>query len=346
MIKRERYQNIKNILNIYYETAAVRKTLEEKLNIEKDSTRPVITRLNKMNLLDKAGNFNKLKEDLWNKTIFNDKKFNIELLASLAYSEEEDSKEIIEYIFKTSISNLIFSIANKYSKSFQENIKELVDKEKYTQFSLMIIENKKENISKNSCEIKLISTRETKKIIPLEFFIFDNSWFICVYFISEKEIGIVDSKDIENTINNLGNCYDYINYGDVEKHIKDYIINENKKNEEFVILRLNPETLSLLIDFGLLIQDNYELFEDNMKDQNRLFFFNQSSLNEKLSKININEINIYTDIEEKIIYDKKIHFYEDDSKKYIIKTKLTKHKLNFILNFFSEVELLNTRIRN
>lgn len=341
MIKRERYENIKNILNIYYETAAARKTLEEKLNIEKDSTRPIITRLNKMNLLDKQGNFNKLKEDLWNKTIFNDKKFNIELLASLAYSEEEDSKEIMEYFFKTTISNLIFSIANKYSKSFQENIKELVDKEKYTQFSLMIIENKKENISKNSCEIKLISTRETKKIIPLEFFIFDNSWFICAYFIKEKKIGIVDSKDIENTINNLGNSYDYINYKDVEKHIKDYIIKENKKNEEFVILRLNPETLSLLIDFGLLIQDNYELFEDNMKDQNRLFFLNQSTLNEKLSKININEININTDIEEKIIYDKKIHFYEDDSRKYIIKTKLTRHKLNFILNFFSEVELLN-----
>lgn len=341
MIKRERYENIKNILNIYYETAAARKTLEEKLNIEKDSTRPIITRLNKMNLLDKQGNFNKLKEDLWNKTIFNDKKFNIELLASLAYSEEEDSKEIIEYIFKTSISNLIFSIANKYSKSFQENIKELVDKEKYTQFSLMIIENKKENISKNSCEIKLISTRETKKIIPLEFFIFDNSWFICAYFINEKKIGIVDSKDIENTINNLGNSYDYIDYRDIEKHIKDYIINENKKNEEFVILRLNPETLSLLIEFGLLIQDNYELFEDNMKDQNRLFFLNQSTLNEKLSKINIYETNINTDIEEKIIYDKKIHFYEDDSRKYIIKTKLTRHKLNFILNFFSEVELLN-----
>lgn len=341
MIKRERYENIKNILNIYYETAAARKTLEEKLNIEKDSTRPIITRLNKMNLLDKQGNFNKLKEDLWNKTIFNDKKFNIELLASLAYSEEEDSKEIMEYFFKTTISNLIFSIANKYSKSFQENIKELVDKEKYTQFSLMIIENKKENISKNSCEIKLISTRETKKIIPLEFFIFDNSWFICAYFIREKKIEIVDSKDIENTINNLGNSYDYIDYRDIEKHIKDYIINENKKNEEFVILRLNPETLSLLIEFGLLIQDNYELFEDNMKDQNKLFFLNQSTLNEKLSKINIYETNINTDIEEKIIYDKKIHFYEDDSRKYIIKTKLTRHKLNFILNFFSEVELLN-----
>jgi hypothetical protein len=341
MIKRERYENIKNILNIYYETAAARKTLEEKLNIEKDSTRPIITRLNKMNLLDKQGNFNKLKEDLWNKTIFYDKKFNIELLASLAYSEEEDSKEIMEYIFKTTISNLIFSIANKYSKSLQENMKELIDKKKYNQFTLMIKENKKENISKNSCEIKLISTRETKKIIPLEFFIFDKSWFICAYFIGEKKIGIIDSKDIENTINNLGNSYDYIDYRDVEKHIKDYIINENKKNEEFVILRLNPETLSLLIEFGLLIQDNYELFEDNMKDQNRLFFLNQSTLNEKLSKINIYETNINTDIEEKIIYDKKIHFYEDDSRKYIIKTKLTRHKLNLILNFFSEVELLN-----
>lgn len=337
MNKRNRHKNIKKILDVYSKCPVEKKTLEEILSVEKDSIRPIITTLNKNNLLDKICYGNKLKDDIYNKTIFNDKNYNIDFVASLIYSEEENTEKIIKYMFRTSVDNMLFSIINKYSTNFQKNIEQLIDIKKYNQFALIIKENTKENIDKIVCKINLTSTRKVETIIPLEFFIFDDSWFICAYFLDKRKITIIDAKDIDELTTLDDKNSNYINLGDVEKCIKDYILNHNNKNEEFVALRLNAETLSLLIEFGLLIENKYELFEDNTENTSRLNFIDQSILNKKLS-----ENKVEDKLENEIIFNKRITFYQEDTKKYIVKTKLTKHKLNFILSYFSNIDLIKT----
>lgn len=337
-----KYENIKSMLNIYDKRNTNRKELEN-INLTRDQIGRIITILNNMKILENKGlekGNNELRNDLYNKNIFDSKDFNIALLASLAYSEEENAEKVVEYIFKTIIKNMTFSIANRYSRSFQKNIKELIDVKKYSQFLRIIKENSKNNFEKIICEIRFINPFNIQSIVPLEFFIFNDSWFICAYFLNSKTVGIIDSRNIESEIPRKGYLKEYINFDNVEKIIKEYIINENKKNEELTMLRLNPETLSLLIEFGLLIQDEYELFEDNKENEDRLFFLNETILSRKLNRINIDQINSSLDIEEKIIYNKKVNFYEDDTNKCIVKAKLTKNKLNFILSFFDNVELL------
>jgi hypothetical protein len=76
---------------------------------------------------------------------------------------------------------MTFSIANRYSKNFPKNIIELLDKEKYSNFASIIKENNA-NSRKIICKILVIETQETEEIIPLEFFIFNDSWYICAYF--------------------------------------------------------------------------------------------------------------------------------------------------------------------
>lgn len=342
--KKELYENIKKMLNIYHSRSANR---EELKNYDNDLTEnkigTIITLLNNINLLKserfEKGN-NKLRDDLYNKNIFNSKDFNIALLASLAYTEDDDAKEIIEYIFKTTIQNMTFSIANRYSKNFPKNIIELLDKTKYVSFASIIKENNV-NFRKIVCKILVIETDEIEEIIPLEFFIFNDSWYICAYFLKNNKLDIIDSKNIEYVINQKTRIQNSIPNFDIEKCIRNYIVKENKKDELFVILRLNPETLSLLIEFGLILENEYEIFEDNMKNNNKLFLLGKHISNQKeLSKINLNEIYLESNIDEEIIFDKKISFYEDDSKKYIIKTKLTKQKLDLILNLFNTVEEL------
>lgn len=340
--KKEFYENMKKILNVYHNRSANR---EELKNYDNDLTEnkigTIITLLNNINILKserfEKGN-NRLKDDLYNKNIFNSKDFNIALLASLAYTEDENAKEIIKYIFKTTTQNMTFSIANRYSNNFSKNIIELLDKEKYSNFASIIKENNI-NLRKIICKILVIETHEIKEIIPLEFFIFNDSWYICAYSLENNKLDIIDSKNIEYVINQRIKTKDGIPNLDIEKCIRDYIIKENKKDELFVMLRLNPETLSLLIEFGLILEKEYEIFEDNMKNDNKLFLLGKDILDKKvLLEVNLNETYLESNIDEEIIFDKKISFYEDDSKKYIIKTKLTKQKLSFILNSFSNVE--------
>ena len=89
------------------------------------------------------------------------------------------------------------------------------------------------------------------------------------------------------------------------------------------------------------MENEYEIFEDNMKNNNKLFLLGKHILDQKeLLKINLNEIYLESNIDDEIVFDKKISFYEDDSKKYIIKTKLSKQKLDLILNLFNTVEEL------
>jgi hypothetical protein len=342
--KKEFYENMKKILNVYHNRSVNR---EELKNYDNDLTEnkigTIITLLNNIDILKserfEKGN-NRLKDDLYNKNIFNSKDFNIALLASLAYTEDENAKEIMKYIFKTTIQNMTFSIANRYSKNFPKNIIELLDKEKYSNFASIIKENNA-NSRKIICKILVIETQETEEIIPLEFFIFNDSWYICAYFLDNNKLDIIDSKNIEYVINQKTRIKNSIPYFDIEKCIRNYIIKENKKDELFVILRLNPETLSLLIEFGLILEKEYEIFEDNMRNDNKLFLLGKHiSEQKKLSEINLNQTYLESNIDEETVFDKKISFYEDDSKKYIIKTKLSKQILGLILNLFSTVEEL------
>lgn len=331
MKKRDRYIDIKKMLNVYYETAVEAEVLEKNFSVKRNSIREIIRILNKSNLLNKISNTNKLKDDLYNKTIFDNKDNNLTFLASLMYAEEENSEKIINYMFKTSVDNMLFSIANKYSLNFHQNIKKLLDEKIYNQIILIIKENKKENIEKIVCKITFISTIKVETIIPLELFIFNDSSFICAHSLDKKEFTFIDTKDIDDVITSSSKYSKYINFRGIEKYIKNYIISENNKNEEFVMIRLTPETLSLLLDFSLLLENKYEIFEDDTKNSNRLNFIDQSTLNKKLSE---------NKIKDEIIFDKKISFYQEDTKKYIVKTKLTKHKLNFIINHFNNVEII------
>ena len=87
------------------------------------------------------------------------------------------------------------------------------------------------------------------------------------------------------------------------------------------------------------MEHEYEIFEDKMINNNKLFFVEQNIIEQKeLSKINFNEIYQESDIEKEIVLNKRISFYSDDSKKYIIKTKLNKQILDLILTFFNDIE--------
>lgn len=337
MKENKNYLNLKKMLKIYTERYIRREELEEKLELSKDQIGRVITLLKKIEVFEnyEKGN-NRISENLYNKSIFDSTEFNIVLLASLAYLEETKSKEIIKYFFKDTMKNLTFAISNRYSRNFQENIIKLLDVDKYKNFASIIKENS--SASKIVCNILIIETNKIEEIIPLEFFIFNNSWFICAYFVRNKKMEIIDSRNIEYLKLLKSDYKNYINLNDIDKCIKDYIIKENKKIEELVVLRLNPETLSLLIEFNLVSE--YELFEDNKKKDNKLFLLNKNNLDERLIKINFANLALNPNIKEEIIKNQKINFYEDDTKSYIIKVKLTKSMLNFILNFFDSVEQL------
>ncbi|APW65297.1 hypothetical protein LPB137_05255 [Poseidonibacter parvus] len=330
-----KYLNLKKILEIYNERYARREELEDELDLSKDQVGRIITLLKKMNIFEnfEKGN-NKISENLYNKSIFNSKEFNIALLASLAYVEEDKSKEIIKYFFKDTIKNLTFAITNNYSRNFQENIIKLIDESKYNIFASIIKDNN--NTSKTCCNVSFIESERRENIIPLEFFIFDDSWFICAYFVKNKKIDIIDTKNIESAIRVDYNFSDYINISDVDKCIKRYISEKNIMTEELVLLRLNPTTLSLLVEFDLI--SSYEIFENRNNDNEKLFLLNINRSSDELSKINIDNLISNIDTPEDLIENKRIVFYEEDTKSYIIKTKLSKSKLKFILNAFDNIQ--------
>ncbi|MBU3014019.1 hypothetical protein KO488_04560 [Poseidonibacter lekithochrous] len=325
-----KYLNLKKILEIYNDRYARREELEYELDLSKDQVGRIITLLKNMEIFEKGNN--KISENLYNKSIFNTKEFNIALLASLAYVEEDKSKEIIKYFFKDTTKNLTFAITNNYSRNFQENLIKLIDERKYKFFASIIKDNN--NALKTCCKVSFIESERSENIIPLEFFIFEDSWFICAYFVKNKKIDIIDTKNIEDVTLVKYDFSDYINISDIEKCIKRYISEKNIMTEELVLLRLNPITLSLLVEFDLV--SSYEIFEDRNND--KLFLLNINRFNDELSKINIDNLISNIDTPEDLVENKRIVFYEEDTKNYIIKTKLSKSKLKFILNSFNNIQ--------
>lgn len=329
------YQKIKFIINEFLKKRAVsaKDSIFEYNGISIDTVQNIITKLNKANIIYKFDKeTNKIKNDLIDKTIFFNDNYNNNFIASIISREEVSSENTIKYFFKQIPDNLIFIITNRYNKNFNDQIIPLLDSKKYNAFSSLIINNT--DTYKSVCRIN----RE-EDIVPLELFIYNNSWYVLGYNIETKKNIIVDSYNISH-FQKLNEDYSlYITDKQINETIEKFI--KESVKEEYFFLKLKPELLNMLLNFKL-IDEEYTVYDEEKELNNKDFVNISEKLieNELIPKIKLFHINISNlEEEEKVLNDSILSFSKKDSKEYIFKIKTSNYK--FILDNFSGIETID-----
>ncbi|QKJ22318.1 hypothetical protein [Poseidonibacter lekithochrous] len=331
---KNKYIKLKKILNRFY-LYTIKSTDLINNEITYDNVRDAIRSLNKFNLLSKktSKGYNVLNKKLLDKSVFFNKEYNVSLISSLVYSEDEKTEKILEYIFNEIPQNIYSSVYNKYSRTIDEKFIPLLDSEKYKVFST-IVEN---NIgsSKHIYEIYNDENSTYEKIVPLRVYILENSWFLCAFNLEKKEIVLIDSLFIA-TLKFLNLIFEeYIS----EKQIDEAFNNIIEGNEalELIHYRITPELISYFDQFKLI--KDYEIFEDVISFEERLNFIDSSDLTDKNTKVKFNNIVDLCSINP---LNSEIEFEDFLPKKYILVVKLSKYKISLIKNIFPNVEVLQS----
>lgn len=329
---KEKYDKLKYIINKYYDCSLNKEQIVNEI-ITNDNVREAIKVFNKMCVLSSSSRgVNKLKDNLFDKSIFKTKEYNSSIIASLAYSEEEKSKDIINYIFKKVPDNLIFMCNNNYSENFNDKVISLLDSKKFSFFTTLI--NKNTDLHKSVCNIYHTSKNIYEKIAPLMLFIYNNSWYICAYDINNKEIIIINSFDISQAKELKETCSSYINDTQINKSIEIFVKNSTK--EEHFFLKFKPELLNIFLN-KKLINHKYKVYEE-ITGTNGKKFFNDSKYYSINHKIRLSEIDTFN-IEEYTSNYEILYFSKRNSKKYIFKIKTS--NIKYILKNFSDIEVLD-----
>lgn len=329
---KERYDKLKYIINRYYDCSLNKEQIVNKITTN-DNVREAIKIFNRMDILSSSRKgVNKLKDNLFDKSIFKTKEYNSSIIASLAYAEEEKSKNIINYIFKEVPDNLIFMCNNNYSENFNDKVISLLDKKKFSFFATLI--NKNTDIYKVVCNVYDTSKNIYEKIAPLMLFIYNSSWYICAYDINKKEIIIINSFDISQALELKEICSSYINDTLINKSVEIFVKNSTK--EEYFFLKFKPELLNIFLN-KKLINHEYKVYEEitGTNDRN---FFNDSKYYSINHKIRLSEIDTFN-IEEYTSNYEILYFSKINSKKYIFKIKTS--NIKYILKNFSDIEVID-----
>ena len=350
------YKKLKFLINKLLKNEVICKDLEEfsTMDISESTYAKFVTKLNDIKIiqpLSKGENI--IKNEFLNHFYFNDKEKNSSIIAAIAHLEEKQAKfSILEYIFKLVPKNLLFMFSNNYSKEFDKNITKLMNYKKHKYFASVV----EQNIETTKIICQIYNSKENLyiEIVPLELFIYENSWFITYYNIETNKLEVIDSFYIAESKISAKLFQKYISFNEIDDTAKSFI-NKLFGKKETIILRLKPETLNLLVKFDL--SDNYMVYEDEKINENRKFFrdMNVDDKNKSEKKITSSKIRLY-EIDLKSInsdysYDEfenidflknnRILFNMEDSKKYFVKIEISSKKLKYILNNFKDIEIVD-----
>lgn len=335
---KSKYIKLKKIVNKLYSNTI--KSIDLINNeITYDTVRGAIRSLNKFNLLSKKASkgHNNLNENLIDNSYFSIREYNTSLISSLVYSEDLETENIVKYIFNDVPYSITSSLINKYSKSIDDKFIDLIDSYKYQVFSTIINEFKES--TKSICEIYNSEKYTKEEIVPLQIYIFEDSWYICVFDIKYDVIKLINSEHIDSIRIKENFFYKFISSNEIDDYVNSYLQEQNK--EEVIYLTLSAETLSLLDKFKLITE--FEIFEKKLDfEKYRLNFVDTQAFVKKNTKNQEKTKPLPISLED---FKETIEFEYYSYRKYIVKVKLSKNKIDMIKNLFPNIKI-NEAIKN
>lgn len=247
------YEKLKYLVKKLFKYEDIEKNLPEfdYYGITKDVYKECIKKFNQAKLIiSSQKGVNYLKKDLLNNNYFYDNDKNVSLVSSIVHLEDKIKKhEIINYVFKSVPKRIKFMLNNHFSNKFNENLSMLLDNDhRFCYFSQIIKLNLNE--IKNICRISIDDEVQDIDIVPLEYFIYENNWYLCCYNLKLNEIDIICSSKIIKSILQLNrDFHQYIDKKDIDSKIIQYVENFHK-DEEFLI-KVNVATLNQIIELSL-----------------------------------------------------------------------------------------------
>ena len=336
--------------------------------ISKNTIERYRTLLNKFNLLKKSSpGKNTLRDDLFDKNIFQSDHFNAFAISALIMTRHKSTTKILKYIFKDSVNETRNQFIYKYDRFFNEKVLHLVNKEKYSKILYQRIYNRS-NSSKVYMEYKI--NNEVSKLVVIDMFIHADSWFIVAYNIDNKKLEVYDQYDIKSFENPKDNIQiEYIDLKILKNIIVDFIESRSSSKEEILYVKAplgiinNLLTTKLISDFEPYyekqnyVKNDYEndFDEDDfpivmsrstpstsnrkiitkITKQNTIYI-SKIDLNDYLYENAIDIINFPDDLEYYSFYNEKL------DNNYIFEIRTTSIKKNFIIqNFKDQVEILD-----
>lgn len=315
--------------------------------ISQDTVESIFTILKKAKIIYKLDKeTNKIESNLINKNFFYDNQYNVNLLASIVSREKDVAKSTVDYVFKSVPQKILSMINNNYMKTFQNGMIKLLDEKKYHYFANIIQVEGRES-SKSICDIFDCSENLYKRFVPLEIFIYENSWYVCGFNVSLNQLQVIDSLSITESKITANYLTKVVSDTEINKFIENYITKNNFQGDRMYLIRLKPETLTLLTQFEIvtdyeIYKDEYDGAGDRSFVDNNLEYTTIANQNKKhLFKIDFNDKDFNSDSNFNIKNDEVLYFSRDDSRKYYIKINCSQAKINMILARFKDIEILN-----
>lgn len=224
--------------------------------ISKDTYAKFITKLNQIGILTSLEKgTNKIKSDFINTNYFFNLNFNSSIISSVLHSERKIiNKDVLQYLFNKIPKKIVHSYSNDYTKKFNEDLLSLIDNDKYYYFAGIVKENK--NSNKIVCSIQDKFKNKSYNIVPLELFLYQNSWYICCYSIYDKSLVCIDSFDI-SYVSVISDIFsEKIDIDEIENTIEKFVDNNNKIN---ILVKIKPETLNILYEHKKI--EDYSIYE-------------------------------------------------------------------------------------
>ncbi|MGH2278689.1 hypothetical protein ACRCD7_06045 [Aliarcobacter sp. ERUVET-7] len=337
--------------------------------ISEDTIRRYITLFNEFKLLKKTSlGLNVFRDDLFDKNIFDDIHFNAFTISALINTKHQLTTEIFKYIFKDSVTETRKQFKYKYDKFFNEKVFCLANNEKYIKILNQRVYNRT-NSSKLSMEYEI--NNRIYKLIIIDMFIHEDSWFVVAYNIDSKKLEIYNQYDIKSFKNPKDNIQiKYIDIKILENIIVDFIESRSSSKEEILYVKAplgiinNLLSTEIINDFEAYYENqNYiknDDYENNFEEDDFPFMmskYNPSTSNRRIIKKKINQDIIYIskldlnnyqskEVIDIINFPDDLEYYGFSNDKlenyYIFEIKTTSLKKNFIIqNFKGQVEILN-----
>jgi hypothetical protein len=336
--------------------------------ISEDTIRRYITLFNEFKLLKKTSlGLNVFRDDLFDKNIFDDIHFNAFTISALINTKHQLTTEIFKYIFKDSVTETRKQFIYKYDKFFNEKVFCLANNEKYIKILNQRVYNRT-NSGKLSMEYQI--NNRIYKLIIIDMFILEDSWFVVAYNIDNKKLEIYNQYDIKSFKNPKDNIQiEYIDIKILENIIVDFIESRSSSKEEILYVKAPLGIINNLLSTELIsdfepyyekqnyVKNDYENDFDEDDFSIMMSKFTPSTSNKKIitkitkqntiyiSKIDLND-SLYENTIDILNFPDDLEYYSFSNEKldnnYIFEIRTTSIKKNFIIqNFKGQVEILN-----
>lgn len=322
--------------------------------ISADNIREFITLFNRFELLEKtSGGKYKFKDEIFDKNIFNEKSYNAFTIASIISRNRKATKSVIKYLFKDSVSNTRNQMIYKYDKFYNEKLIYYIDDQKYLRIIYQVNYNKS-NSTKLSMEFQINS--EYIRLVILEVFIDEDTWYIVAYNTNNKKIEIYDQQHILNFDDiSWDTQIEYIGPKTIEDEITNFLEDKSslKKGGEIFYVKASLGVINKLLSWELI--DDCEIYyeNDNLKnlDADQLANIAKQLKRKKIdnNKLHISKYvsySMYTESKE-VDYSDNLNYYSKlnrfwEQEDYVFELKTNSLKKDFIkLNFRNKISIIN-----